>query len=199
MSSTPLVPIPPNHDDAGISPWLKLGLAVGGAILLRTALDALFSSSGRSGKARRSSSVPSVPRHALPLDPAEQLAINRKRGKRFEGVVGQRLQDAFPNTTVISQVTVKTPKGKKRRIDYALAHPNGAITPIEVKNVPELQEKHVRQAEDHRAGLKHTLNVRAGLPIIAVPEDTVVSVAHKSRVRLVRVEGSKSKKRRRKR
>jgi len=184
-----VVPAPPTPNEGSLPGWAKVGLIAGGALLLGTVLDALFSSP------RRSPRLPSVPRPALP---GEQLATNRKRGRRFENVVGERLQEAFPKATVLSQVTVTTPKGKKRRVDYAVAHPNGAITPIEVKNVPELQEKHVQQAEDHRAGVKHSLKARAGLPIIAVPADTVVSAAHESRVRVVRIEGSTSKKGRRK-
>jgi len=124
--------------------------------------------------------------YGVPL-PDEQLAINRENGKFFEDMVGEALQDEFPNATVIPQVTVVTPEGKRRRLDFALAHANGSVTSVEVKNVSALREEHVRQAEDHRAGLRNTHAVRSGLPIVAVPTHTLINEDYVTRVRVIRV------------
>ncbi len=67
-----------------------------------------------------------------------------------------------------------TPKGRRRRVDYVLAHPNGSATAVEVKNVREVRETHVRQAEDHRAGLQN-LGFRSGTPVMFVPAGAIVS------------------------
>jgi hypothetical protein len=121
-----------------------------------------------------------------PRSAAEQLAVNREEGSLFEELVGETLTDAFPDAAVLSQLSVITPDGKGRRLDFAIKNRNGSVTPVEVKNVPELLEKHVQQAEDHRAGLRHSHGVRSGLPIVVVRENTVVSDDLARRVRLVR-------------
>ena len=117
----------------------------------------------------------------------KRLAINREQGALFEELVGETLVETFPHAEVLSQVSVVTPEGKVRRIDFALRNANGSVTSVEVKNVPELLKKHVQQAEDHRAGLKHSHRVRSGLPIVAVRHDTIVREEHAVRVRLIRV------------
>ena len=94
--------------------------------------------------------------------------------------------ETFPDAKVLSQVTVTTPTGAKRRLDFALLHRNGSVTPVEVKNVPELRKKHVQQAEDHRAGLQHTHGVRSGPTIVVVPEHAEVREDLAARVRIFR-------------
>jgi hypothetical protein len=122
--------------------------------------------------------------HVRALRPHERLAVNREAGADFEGRAGRKLRRDHPAANVIPQVTVTTPSGKKRRIDYALEHPNGSMTAVEVKNTGELTEAHVRQAEDHRAGL-HNLGLRAGPTIVMLPAHAVVREEHAARVRVV--------------
>ena len=91
-----------------------------------------------------------------------------------------------PGKKLIPQVTVTTRSGRRRRPDYVLAHPNGSVRPVEVKNVPELTEGHVRQAEDHRDGLQ-SMGLRSGRPIVVVPASTVVREEHANRVEVVKI------------
>lgn len=123
---------------------------------------------------------PRLPSRAL-------TTVNREKGALLEAVVGERLPAAFPNAGIIPQLTVMTPDGERRRVDFALAHPNGSVTAVEVKNVPVLEEKHVRQAEEQREALKHTCDVRSGRPYVAVPGSTVVPDELAGRVRVLRV------------
>lgn len=179
-----------------IPKWLKYFLfasgIVGVGVLAGSVINALTSTPKRS-----SARLPSRSR-MLParVGAGERLANNREQGADFEDAVGEGLAQAFPGKKISSQVTVLTPEGKKRRLDYALEHSNGSVTSVEVKNVAELQEKHVQQAEEQRAALKHTFGVRTGLPIVVVPEHTVVREEHESRVRVFRAGANTGKRRR---
>ena len=115
---------------------------------------------------------------------SDQLDANRRAGARYERAVEGVLEQTFDGAEVWSQVTVTTPDGRRRRPDNVLRHPNGAMTAVEIKNVSEVTEEHVQQAEDHREGLHHTFGVRAGKTILVVPEGTVVKPEHASRVRV---------------
>jgi hypothetical protein len=169
--------------------------------LLATAVGALVVggvvAAASGGSSRRPVALPRVPSRGLlpPYTPYEaprrralrqdeQLAINRENGADFEGRAGRKLKRDFPEANVIPQVTVTTPDGRRRRLDYALEHPNGSITAVEVKNVSELTEDNVRQAEDHRAGLQN-LGLRAGPTIMMLPAHAVVREEHATRVRVV--------------
>jgi hypothetical protein len=146
------------------------------------------------GRSRRPVALPRVPsRGRLPayaeprsraLRRDEQILINQENGADFEGRAGRKLKRDFPAANLLPQVTVTTPSGRKRRIDYALEHPNGTVTAVEVKNVRVVSEDNVRQAEDHRAGLQH-LGLRAGPTIMMVPSHASVSEEHAARVRVV--------------
>ena len=191
MSSIPPAPVAPNPQP-GTPDWLKGLLLIGGAIaagaLVGGAINALTSASRRTP--RRPSLPPPSPYdflNDLTLGGDSQLALNREKGTILEDRVARKLRRDFPYANVVRQVPVTTPDGKKRRVDFALAHANGSVTPVEVKNVPQLREKHVKQAEDHRAGLKNTHGVRSGPPIVAVPTHTIVSEEHAARVRILRV------------
>lgn len=142
--------------------------------------------SGRSDDEAEEQEPESFPGWPTPMTAAERLEVNREQAVLFENSVGQALVDGFPDARIVPQVTVRTPDGKKRRMDFAVAHRNGSVTPVEVKNVSELTEKHVQQAEDHRAGLKHSLGVRSGRTIVVVPEHAEVSEELAARVRVVR-------------
>lgn len=177
--------------------WLKLALSIGvvvvGGCLLGKAINALLAPSR---PARRT--LPSSRYKRLYLEPSarERLADNRERGAEFEERAGEELAEAFPDKQIASQLTVTTPGGKRRRMDFALIHRNGSVTPIEVKNVSELTERHVQQAEEHRAGLKHTHGVRSGPPIVVVREDTLVHEEHAARVRVMRASSGGGRRRR---
>jgi hypothetical protein len=165
--------------------------------LAGTALVGGVVAAASGGRARRAVALPRVPSRGLlpaytpyeaprprPLRRDEQMAINRENGADFEGRAGRKLRRDFPDANVIPQVTVTTPSGQRRRIDYALEHPNGTVTAVEVKNVAVLSEGNVRQAEDHRAGLQH-LGRRAGPTIVMVPGHAVVSEEQAGRVRVM--------------
>jgi hypothetical protein len=160
--------------------WLKATFAIGGGILggllIGATLNALTSSSEDADEDDDDR-----------LSPRERLAANREQGALFEELVGETLAAAFPDAQILSQVSVVTPEGRGRRVDFAVRNPNGSVTPVEVKNVSELLEKHVQQAEDHRAGLKHSHGVRSGLPIVAVRSHTIVPDGLAARIRLIRV------------
>lgn len=113
-----------------------------------------------------------------------RLDANRRAGARYERDVAGALEDTFEGAEVWSQVTVTTPDGRTRRPDNVLRHRNGTMTAVEIKNVQEITEEHVQQAEDHREGLRHTFGVRAGKTILVVPDGTVVKPEHESRVRV---------------
>jgi hypothetical protein len=94
------------------------------------------------------------------------------------------LEDMFDGSEVWSQVTVTTPDGRTRRPDNVFRHRNGTMTAVEIKNVLEVTEQHVQQAEAHREGLRYTFGVRAGKTLLVVPEGTKVKPEHESRVRV---------------
>lgn len=146
------------------------------------------SSGGRRRPALLSMRLPSLPQLPTPrpLHRDEQLAVNREAGAELEGRVGRKLKRDNPGKKLIPQVTVTTRSGRRRRPDYVLAHPNGSVRPVEVKNVPELTEGHVRQAEDHRDGLQ-SMGLRSGRPIVVVPASTVVREEHANRVEVVKI------------
>ncbi len=154
----------------GMPDWLKL-LLLGGAVVGGVALLAKLLEDDDED----------------PPSPADRLAANREQGARFERMVEKALISTFPEADVLSQVPVTTPDGKQRRADFALKNANGSVTPVEVKNVSVLTERHVRQAEDHREGLRHSYDVRSGRPIVVVREDTVVQEEHARRVRVIRM------------
>jgi hypothetical protein len=116
--------------------------------------------------------------------PRNQLDANRRAGARYERAVVGVLEDRFDGAEGWSQVTVTTPDGRTRRPDNVLRHRNGTMTAVEIKDVAEVTEEHVQQAEDHREGLRHTFGVRAGKTLLVVPEGTVVKPEFEGRVRV---------------
>jgi hypothetical protein len=119
-------------------------------------------------------------------DDDDLLAANREEGALYEQEVGGVLEEVYSDKEVLSQVSVKTPSGKKRRADYVIAHQNGAMTAVEVKKVSKVTEKMVRQAEEEREGLRHTFGAKAGRTLLVVPEDAEVRPEFAARVRVRR-------------
>ncbi len=176
----PLPPPPP-------PPWWQHPLAIlAAAVVVGAGVAALVSDDDDDdGRGDDDGDPPGEPE--IDLTRAERFLLNREQGAHFEGLTYDMVCDLAPGSRIESQVYVTTSDGRTRRLDFAIFYPNGCVTAVEAKCVSMLTEAHVRQAEDHRLGVQHSLGARSGQTIVVVRTDTYVSDDHARRVRIVRI------------